>query len=155
IASDVVRADADLKLYRLWRALKTTKPPRRRRLGRRDGKDAGAGYDLPVGSVVRGWGLARKSLRVVLADASLWVLVVLGAITSVAVAAAVFVPAALSWSSDRWLAGVLIVAGTYLTTAVGVFFAVALVAAAADVLDGRDATVARSTRLASTRLGPI
>jgi hypothetical protein len=108
-----------------------------------------------MGSVARGWGLARQSLSVVLTDGSLAALVVLGAIASVMIASALFAPAAISWPSDRVLGGILIVAGVYLTTATGVFFAIALAVASADVLDGRDATVGRSLAVASTKMGPI
>jgi len=108
-----------------------------------------------MGRIARGWNLAKQSLSVVLTDGSLAALVVLGAIASVLIAAALFIPAAVSWPGDRVLGGILVVAGVYSTTAMGVFFAVALATAAADVLDGRDATVGRSLSVASGKLGPI
>jgi Family of unknown function (DUF6159) len=108
-----------------------------------------------MGRIARGWSLAKQSLAVVRTDGSLAALVVLGAIASILIAAALFIPAAISWPNDRVLGGILIVGGVYLTTASGVFFGVALAAASADVLDGRAATVGRSVSVASGKLGPI
>lgn len=91
----------------------------------------------------------------VLTDGSLAALVVLGTLTTVLIAAALLGPGAVAWPDDRVLGGILVVAGVYAATATGVFFAVALAVAGADVLDGRDATVGRSLSVASGRLGPI
>ena len=49
----------------------------------------------------------------------------------------------------------LAVVGVYLSTLVATYFAVALAAASAEVLDGRDATVKGGTAVASSVLGPI
>lgn len=53
------------------------------------------------------------------------------------------------------LAAILAVIGVYLATLVATYFAVALAAAAAEVLDGRDATVRGGMAVASRMTGPI
>ena len=69
---------------------------------------------------------------------------VLGGIASGATALG-SVPAAVAYSiEEKWLAGVAVV-GVYLTTLVATYFAVALAAASAEVLDGRNATVRGAT----------
>jgi hypothetical protein len=109
-----------------------------------------------VGRITAGWGLAKLSLRVVRGDGSLTALVVLGGIASGAVALAFLLPALVAYEIDKnVLAAILAVVGVYLATLVATYFAVALAAASADVLDGRDATVRRSTAVASGVLGPI
>ena len=109
-----------------------------------------------MGRIARGWHLATVSLRVVRSDGSLSVLVVLGGIASGATALAFLVPAAVAYSiEEKWLAGALAVVGTYLATLVATHFAVALAAASAEVLDGREATVGGGTAVASARLGAI
>jgi Family of unknown function (DUF6159) len=109
-----------------------------------------------VGRIAAGWHLAKLSLGVVRGDASLSVLVVLGGIASGAVALAFFAPAAVAYSIDEtWLAVVIGAVGIYLATVVATYFAVALAAASADVLDGRDATIRGGLAVASRRVGPI
>jgi hypothetical protein len=109
-----------------------------------------------MGRLTRGWGLAKQSLTVVLADASLGGLVVLGAAASGAVALALFVPAAVLYEDEQTVGAVLLgVVGAYLATFLATFFAVALAAAAAEVLDGRNATVARALAVAWGNVGAI
>jgi hypothetical protein len=109
-----------------------------------------------MGWIGAGWHLAKLSLRVVRSDGSLSVLVVLGGIASAAVGIAFFVPAAVAYSIDEtWLAAVIAVVGVYLATVAATYFAVALAAAAADVLDGRDATVRGGTAVAGRNVGAI
>ena len=109
-----------------------------------------------MGRIARGWYLARVSLRVVRSDGALSVLVVLGGIASGATALAFIVPAAVAYSiEETWLAGLVAVVGVYLATLVATYFSVALAAASAEVLDGRDATVGGGTAVASQRLGAI
>jgi len=109
-----------------------------------------------VGRIARGWYLAKVSLRVVRSDGTLGVLVVLGGIASGATALGFLVPAAVAYSiEETWLAGVMAVAGVYLATLVATYFAVALAAACAEVLDGRNATVRDGTAVASAHLGAI
>jgi hypothetical protein len=109
-----------------------------------------------VGRIAAGWGLAKLSLRVVASDGSLSVLVVLGGIASGAVALAFLAPAAVAYSIDeRWLAAIIGGLGVYLSTVAATYFAVALAAAAAEVLDGRDATVRGGMAVASRCVGAI
>jgi hypothetical protein len=109
-----------------------------------------------VGRIAAGWGLAKLSLQVVRSDGSLSALVVLGGIASGAVALAFLIPAVLAHEiQENVLAAILTVVGVYLATLVATYFAVALAAASAEVLDGRDATVRGGTAVASSVLGPI
>lgn len=109
-----------------------------------------------MGRIAAGWHLAKVSLGVVRCDASLSVLVVLGGIASGAVAISFLIPAALAYDiEENWLAAVFAVVGVYLATVIGTFFAVALAAASADVLDGRDATVRGGLAVASRNVGAI
>lgn len=80
----------------------------------------------------------------------------LGGIASGAVALAFLAPAAVAYSiEETWLAVVIGAVGVYLATLVATYFAVALAAASAEVLDGRDATVRGGTAVASQHLGAI
>jgi hypothetical protein len=107
-----------------------------------------------VGRIEAGWHLAKLSLRVVQRDGSLSVLVVLGGIASGAVALAFFAPAAVAYSiEETWLAAVIGFVGVYLATVVATYFAVGLAAAAAEVLDGRDATVRGGLAVAGRNVG--
>ena len=109
-----------------------------------------------MGRIARGWYLAKVSLGVVRSDGTLTVLVVLGGIASGATALGFLVPAAVAYSiEETWLAAVMAVVGVYLATLVATYFAVALAAACAEVLEGRDATVRGGTAVASARLGAI
>lgn len=106
--------------------------------------------------IAAGWRLAKLSLRVVRSDASLSVLVVLGGIAAGAVALAFLVPATIAYGIEEdVLAAIMAAAGVYLATLVATYFAVALAAAAAEVLDGRDATVRDGLAVASRVTGPI
>jgi hypothetical protein len=106
--------------------------------------------------MAQGWELAKRSLVVIREDGALAALTVLGGLSALAIGAALWIPAAFLYSDDRHvIAAILAAIGVYVATAAGVFFAVALAAATADVLDGRDATVASGVRAASRRLGPI
>ena len=109
-----------------------------------------------MGRIAAGWGLAKLSLRVVWSDGSLSALVVLGGIASGAVALAFLAPAAVAYSIDeRWLAAIIGGLGVYLSTVAATYFAVALAAAASEVLDGRDATVRGGMAVASRCVGAI
>ncbi len=109
-----------------------------------------------MGRIAAGWHLAKLSLRVVRSDGSLTALVVLGGIAAGAVALAFLIPAYVAYEiEEKILAGILVVAGVYLATLVATYFAVALAAASAEVLDGRDATVRGGLAVASTVIGPI
>ncbi len=109
-----------------------------------------------VGRVTHGWRLAKKSLVVAREDGSLVTLTVLGAISACAIGLALLIPAVIADRDGQ--SGVAVVLGAlavYLATATGVFFAVALASCAADVLDGKDATVPGGIRVAFSRLHVI
>jgi hypothetical protein len=109
-----------------------------------------------VSRIAAGWQLAKLSLRVVWSDGSLSVLVVLGGIAASGVALAFFAPAAVAYSiEETWLAVVIGAAGVYFATVVATYFAVALAAAAAEALDGRDATIRGGLSVAGRRVGAI
>ena len=106
--------------------------------------------------VAAGWRLAQLGLRVVRSDGSLTALVVLGGVAAGAVAIAFLVPALVAYEiEEEVLAGIIAAVGVYLATLVATYFAVALAAASADVLDGRDATVRGGMAVASRLTGPI
>jgi hypothetical protein len=109
-----------------------------------------------VRRIAAGWRLAKLSLRVVWSDGSLSVLVVLGGIAAGAVGLSFLVPAMIAHEIEEdVLAAILAVIGVYLATLVATYFAVALAAAAAEVLEGRDATVRGGMAVASRMTGPI
>lgn len=109
-----------------------------------------------MGRIAAGWQLAKLSLGVVRSDLSLSVLVVLGGIASGAVAVAFFAPAAVAYSiEETWLAVAIGAVGIYLSTVAATYFSVALAAAAAEVLDGRDGTVRGGLAVAGRRVGAI
>jgi hypothetical protein len=105
----------------------------------------------------RGWRLAKESLVVVRSDPALLVLVVLGLVLAAVIAFPAVLAALLVSDADEpsTLAWVLLGVGLYLGNAVTIFFGVAIVHAAARVLDGEDATVGESSRFALGRLRPI
>ena len=107
--------------------------------------------------IKRGWHLAKASLRVVRRDPALTVLVVLGVVLAAIVALPGVVAGAVVSEGDEpsAVAWILIGLGLFLGYAVTVFFGVAIVHAAARVLDGEDATVGEAIGFGFTRLGPI
>lgn len=109
-----------------------------------------------VGRIGQGWGLAKQSLVVVREDGSLVALTILGGISAGAIGLALLIPAVVvNHDGNHGIAILLGALGAYLATATGVFFAVALASCAADVLDGKDATVAGGVRVATSRLHVI
>lgn len=108
------------------------------------------------GRISRGWRLAKDSLSVVRQDSALTVLALLGLVVAVLLAAIPAVAAAWAFDDDRevlgWVfLGVAVLVGYFVT----VFFGVAIVLAAAKVLNGEDATTASAVAGASGRLVPI
>jgi hypothetical protein len=109
-----------------------------------------------MGRIRRGWELTKTSWGVLRSDRSLAVFPVLAALASIALAAAFGIPSWLLFDDDQTVAGVILAAiGIYALTFAGIFFSVALAAAAAQVLDGEDATVASGVAVARRRLGSI
>jgi hypothetical protein len=111
---------------------------------------------MRVGRIARGWTLARRSLDVVVADGSLSALVVLGSVLGILAVGLVLLPGvAYVDEGDQGTVFALVVLASVVGSIVATFFAVALAAAAADVLDGRDATVGRSLGVAWSRRGAV
>jgi Family of unknown function (DUF6159) len=109
-----------------------------------------------MGRIRRGWELTKTSWGVLRSDRSLAVFPGLGALTALLLGAAFGVPAWLLFEDDQTVGGVILaVVGIYALTFAGVTFNVALAAAAAQVLDGEDATVASGMAVARRRLGAI
>ena len=85
--------------------------------------------------------LTRTSWTVLRSDRSLAAFPVLSAIAALLAAAAFGIPSLLFFDDDMTVPGVIFAAvAIYLVTFAAVFFNVALAAAAAQVLDGQDAT---------------
>lgn len=109
-----------------------------------------------MGRIRRGWELTKTSWGVLRSDRSLGAFPVLGGLTALLLGAAFGIPSWLLFDDDLTAAGVVLAAlGIYAVTFAAVFFNVALAAAAAQVLDGHDATVASGTAVARRRLGAI
>ena len=109
-----------------------------------------------MGRIRKGWELAKQSLTVVRQDGSLSAIVILGALATAFVALALFVPAAFFQSdNNNVVAAIFAAVGAYVATFVGTFFAVALAAAAGEVLDGKDATVASGIAVARRHIRAI
>ena len=104
----------------------------------------------------QGWKLARTSWTVLRSDRSLAAFPVLAAIATLLAAAAFGIPSLLFFDDDMTVPGVIFAGiAIYLVTFAAVFFNVALAAAAAQVLDGHDATVASGVAVAKTRLSAV
>ena len=104
----------------------------------------------------QGWALTRTSWTVLRSDRSLAAFPVLSALAALLAAAAFGIPSLLFFDDDMTVPGVIFAAvAIYLVTFAAVFFNVALAAAAAQVLDGQDATVASGVAVAKTRLPAI
>ena len=109
-----------------------------------------------MGRMRRGWELTKTSWGVLRSDRSLAVFPVFGGLTALLLGAAFGLPAWVLFDGDQHVPGVILaVVGIYALTFAGIFFNVALAAAAAQVLDGRDATVASGMAVAGQRLGAI
>jgi hypothetical protein len=104
----------------------------------------------------RGWRFAKTSLSVVRKDPALISLAVLGIVFAGVLAVIPFVGAIWALDAESDVLGyVLLGVAFFLAYFATVFFGVAIALAAADVLDGRDATVGRAIGGAMGRLGPI
>lgn len=104
----------------------------------------------------RGWSLTKQSWAVLRSDRSLAAFPVLGALSTILLAAAFGLPSLLLFQDDSNVLGTILAAvGIYVVTFAGVFFNVALAAAAVQVLDGHDATVASGVAVARGNLGAV
>lgn len=109
-----------------------------------------------MGRIRAGWALARTSWTVLRSDRSLAAFPVLAGIATILLAAAFGLPAVLLYDDDMTIPAIILAAvGIYAVTFAAVFFNVSLAAAAAQVLDGQDATVASGVAVARTRLGAV
>jgi hypothetical protein len=103
-----------------------------------------------------GWALTKGSLATLRRDRSLAAFPVLAGLAVLCLGTAFGLPAALLLRDDVSAAGIVLAAiGLYAVTFAGVFFSVALAAAAAQVLDGEDATVASGLAVARRRVPQI
>lgn len=108
----------------------------------------------------QGLELAGVSWRTVVADRSLAVFPVLGAISALALTAAFVVPGLFlvaddSMASGGWIGIVLFAIAAYLAAFVGIFFSVALAACANRSLQGEDTTVREGISAARERMPQI
>lgn len=109
-----------------------------------------------MGRISRGWQLTKQSWATLRSDRSLAAFPVLAGLTALLLGAAFWAPSAVLFNDDQTVLGVILAAiGLYVVTFAGVFFNVALAAAAAQVMDGEDATVASGVAVARRHLGSI
>ena len=103
-----------------------------------------------------GWELTGRSWQTLLQDGALGALAAFAALSTILFGAAFGIPAAFLLRDGVNAPGVILAAvGLYVVTFFGVFFAVALAAAASAVLDGKDATVSEGVAAARSRIGAI
>jgi hypothetical protein len=103
-----------------------------------------------------GWELAGRSLQILLTDGALGALAAFAALSTILLGAAFGIPAAFLLNDGVNAVGVILAAvGLYVVTFLGVFFGVALAAAATLVLDGKDATMSDGIAAARGRVGAI
>lgn len=106
--------------------------------------------------IARGWRLAKVSWGVLTSDRSLAAFPILGGIASFFLLMAFGLPAAIAFDGNLTVVGVILAGiAIYLSTFAAVFFNVSLAAAAAQVLDGKDATVASGVAVAREHTGAI
>jgi len=109
-----------------------------------------------MGRMKRGWELAKVSWSILRSDRSLGAFPVLAGISALLLAAAFGAPTAILFHEDMTVLGVILAAvGIYFVTFAAVFFNVALAAAAGQVLDGEDATVASGVAVARANLKAV
>jgi hypothetical protein len=108
------------------------------------------------GRLSRGWQLTKVSWATLRSDRSLGAFPVLAAIAGLLLAAAFGAPAALLYGDDMTVPAIILAAiGIYAITFAAVFFNVALAGAAAQVLDGEDATVASGMAVARANIRAV
>lgn len=108
------------------------------------------------GRISRGWRLTKVSLSIVRQDAALTGLALLGLVVAVLLAAVPLIGAAFALGDDQNVIGWILLAVTVFAAYFALtFFGVAIVFAANDVVQGKDATVGSACGAAMGRLGPI
>ncbi len=109
-----------------------------------------------MGRMRRGWELTKQSWSTLRSDRSLAAFPVLAGLTTVLLGAAFWLPAGLLFDDGQTVVGTIVgLIGLYLVTFAGVFFNVALAAAAATALDGGDATVSGGVAVARRHLKAV
>jgi hypothetical protein len=105
----------------------------------------------------RGWRLTKDSWAVIKADRSLLAFPVVGSIASVVAFAIIAVPGVAAWAaSDQWWTALPFAAvALYVATFVTIYMGVGLAAAAAQVMDGQDATLKSGLAVSRRHVGSI
>lgn len=107
--------------------------------------------------IKRGWQLAKQSWAVLRADASLAIFPVLGFICSAIAFLLIVAPGAViaGAQENEWYAAPFVAVAAYAATFFGIYFNVALAAAANRSIDGVDTTLSDGLSVASERRGVI
>ncbi len=109
-----------------------------------------------MGRMKRGWQLTKKSWGLLRENRDLVKFPLYGGVATILVAAVTLGPGIFFLADDVPGAGIpLLVLGVYLASFVGVYFAVALAAAASMIFNGQQATVADGLAVARGRIGAI
>ena len=109
-----------------------------------------------MGRVSLGWRYAKQSLAIVRRDGALTALAAIGFALGLVLATGPLVLAAWAFDAENDVAGWIAVAAAFLAFYIGLTFsAVAIAAAAGEVIAGRDAKVTTSVGAAGRRLGSI
>jgi hypothetical protein len=105
----------------------------------------------------RGWRLTKDSWSVIKADRSLLAFPVVGSIASVVAFAIIAVPGVAAWAiSDQWWTALPFAAvALYAATFVTIYMGVGLAAAAAQVMEGKDATLKSGLAVSRQHVGAI
>jgi hypothetical protein len=105
----------------------------------------------------RGWRLTKDSWSVIKADRSLLAFPIVGSIASIVAFAIIAVPGVAAWAiSDQWWTALPFAAiALYAATFVTIYMGVGLAAAAAQVMEGQDATLKSGLAVARRHVGPI
>jgi hypothetical protein len=105
----------------------------------------------------RGWRLTKDSWSVIKADRSLLAFPVVGSVASVVAFAIIAVPGVAAWAiSDQWWTALPFAAvALYAATFVTIYMGVGLAAAAAQVMEGKDATLKSGLAVSRQHVGAI
>jgi hypothetical protein len=105
----------------------------------------------------RGWRLTKDSWAVIKADRSLLAFPVVGSVAAIVAFAIIAVPGVAAWAaSDQWWTALPFAAlALYAATFVTIYMGVGLAAAAAQVMEGNDATLKTGLAVSNQHLGSI